>query len=134
MLGLQHFSPPSDEGGAEGRGGGREKRDKSINKAFFDYPQSPMTLKKSLPQSAMQTAADGGGPLCHFVPSPHTVGSHPRQREPNETPTFAKEPSFAKVGGYGLSRSFYRIPPPPFGGPPPFRQGRLIQPKVPSTL
>ena len=92
MLGFQQFSPPSDEGGAEGRGGGREKRDKSINKAFFDYPQSPMTLKKSLPQSAMQTAADGGGPLCHFVTSPHTVGSHPRQREPNETPTFAKEP------------------------------------------
>ena len=80
MLGFQQFSPPSDEGGAEGRGGGREKMDKSINKAFFDYPQSPMTLKKSLPQSAMQTAADGGGPLCHFVTSPHTVGSHPLQK------------------------------------------------------
>ena len=23
------------------------------------------------------TAADCGGPLCHFVTSPHTVGSHP---------------------------------------------------------
>ncbi len=41
-----------------------------------------LTVKKSLPQSAMLTAADGGGPLCHFVTSPHTVGSHPRQREP----------------------------------------------------
>ena len=100
MLGFQQFSPPSDEGGAEGRGGGREKRDKSINKAFFDYPQSLMTLKKSLPQSAMQTAADGGGPLCHFVTSPHTVGSHPRQREPNETPTFAKEPDL--IPNYAL--------------------------------
>ena len=49
MLGFQQFSPPSDEGGAEGRGGGREKRDKSINKAFFDYPQSPITLKKVSP-------------------------------------------------------------------------------------
>ena len=90
MLGFQQFSPPSDEGGAEGRGGGREKRDKSINKAFFDYPQSPMTLKKSLPQSAMQTAADGGGPLCHFVTSPHTVGSRPRQREPK--PSYCNHP------------------------------------------
>ena len=25
----------------------------------------------------MLTAADGGGPLCHFVTSPHTVGSPP---------------------------------------------------------
>ena len=99
MLGFQQFSPPSDEGGAEGRGGGREKKDKSINKAFFDYPQSPMTLKKSLPQSAMQTAADGGGPLCHFVTSPHTVGSHPRQREARtvEPPTLGIEPSNIEV-------------------------------------
>ena len=27
-------------------------------------------------------AADGGGLLCHCVTSPHTVRSHPRQREP----------------------------------------------------
>ena len=61
MLGFQQFSPPSDEGGAEGRGGGREKRDKSLNKAFFDYTQSPMTVKRSLPQSAVQTAPSSEG-------------------------------------------------------------------------
>ena len=33
--------------------------------------------KPNIPQSAPLTAADGGGPLCHFVTSPHTVGSNP---------------------------------------------------------
>ena len=43
------------------------------------------------PQSALLTAADGGGPLCHFVTSPHTVGSNPlcfdlRQKEGSQVP------------------------------------------------
>ena len=73
MLGFQQFSPPSDEGGAEGRGGGREKRDKSINKAFL-ITLSRLWLLKSLSFSLR----------CRQLP---------RQREPNETPTFAKEPN-----------------------------------------
>ncbi len=39
----------------------------------------------SLPQSAALPAADSGGPFCRFATSPHTVGSHPRQREPDRS-------------------------------------------------
>ena len=34
-------------------------------------------LEKYPSVSFYSTAADGGGPLCHFVTSPHTVGSNP---------------------------------------------------------
>ena len=30
-----------------------------------------------IPPPRSSAPADGGGPLCHFVTSPHTVGSHP---------------------------------------------------------
>ena len=33
-----------------------------------------------IPPPRSSAPADGGGPLCHFVTSPHTVGSHPLHR------------------------------------------------------
>ena len=68
---LQKTVPPSDEGGGKtvGFGGGRESKNRKI--WFF----SPSVSLRSTP-------ADGGGPLCHFVTSPHSVGSHPHQKEP----------------------------------------------------
>ena len=57
--------PPSDEGGGfcVAKDGGREN---ALIKSFL-----------TTPQSASQTATYCGRPLCHFVTSPHNVGSHP---------------------------------------------------------